>query len=138
MVRSAHNREAEYYARQLADLDDPELITPAELIALQAGSRRAGARWHAQDRAGIRARKAVRRLQRAQARLAVEISRGTEDLGRWHHDVRHQRGLLQALGHPEAVAPEGKGPWRRTASTVFTTALAIAVLWAAISTLGGG
>ena len=138
MVRSAHDREAEYYARQLADLDDPELITPAELIALQAGSRRAGARWHAQDRAGIRARKAVRRLQRAQAQLAVEISRGTEDLERWRHDVRHQRGLLRALGHPEAVAPAGKGPWRRTASTVFTTALAIAVLWAAISTLGGG
>lgn len=138
MVRSAHDREAEYYTRQLADLDDPGLITPAELAALRAGSRRAGARWHAQDRAGIRARRAVRRLQRAQARLAVEISRGTEDLGPRHHDVRRQRELLQELGHPEAVAPEGTGPWRRTASTVFTTALAIAVLWAAISTLGGG
>ncbi|MEU8607523.1 protease PrsW, partial [Actinoplanes sp. NPDC048791] len=80
----------------------------------------------------------VRRLQRAQARLAVELSRGTTDLSRWQHEVRRQRRTLTALGHPEAIAPEGKGPWRRTASAVFTTALAIAVLWAAISTLGGG
>lgn len=138
LVRAAHDREADYYAGQLAKLDDPELITPGELAALKSGSRRATARWHARTRAGLRARTAVRRLQRAQARLAVELSRGTTDLGRWCHEVRRQRRILATLGHPEAVAPEGKGPWRRTASTVFTTALAIAVLWAAISALGGG
>lgn len=137
LVRSAHDREADYYAAQLAELDDPELITPHELNALKSGSRRASARWHARTRAGFAARSAVRRLQRAQARLAVEVSRGTPDLDRWCHEVRRQRRILAGLGHPEAIAPEGKGPWRRTASTVFTTALAIAVLWAAISTLGG-
>jgi len=138
LVRAAHDREADYYAAQLAELDDPELITADELNALKSGSRRASARWHARSRAGFRARTAVRRLQRAQARLAVEVSRGTPDLSRWCHEVRRQRRILAALGHPEASAPEGKGPWRRTASTVFTTALAVAVLWAAISTLGGG
>jgi RsiW-degrading membrane proteinase PrsW (M82 family) len=138
LVRSAHDREADYYAAQLAQLDDPELITPAELDALKSGSRRASARWYARTRRGLRARSAVRRLQRAQARLAVELSRGTPDLGRRCHEVRRQRRILLMLGHPEAIAPAGKGPWRRTASTVFTTALAIAVLWAAISTLGGG
>ncbi|MEU7903665.1 PrsW family intramembrane metalloprotease [Actinoplanes sp. NPDC049118] len=138
LVRAAHDREADYYADQLAKLDDPELITPDELEVLKSGSRRATARWHARTRAGLRARSAVRRLQRAQARLAVELSRGTTDLGRWCHEVRRQRRILVGLGHPEATAPAGKGPWRRTASTVFTTALAIAVLWAAISTLGGG
>ncbi|UQU64823.1 PrsW family intramembrane metalloprotease [Couchioplanes caeruleus] len=138
LVRSAHDREADYYAEQLAALDDPELITPAEVEALKSGSRRASARWHARVQAGFRARAAVRRLQRAQARLAVELSRGTEDLGRWCREVRRQRRILNRLGHPEAVVPEGKGPWRRTASAVFSTALAVAVLWAAVSTLGGG
>ncbi|GAA3344144.1 hypothetical protein GCM10020358_46190 [Amorphoplanes nipponensis] len=137
LVRAAHDREADYYAAQLDKLDDPELITPAELAALRSGARRATARWHARTSAGLRARAAVRRLQRAQARLAVELSRGTTDLSRWLHEVRRQRRILAALGHPEAVAPAGQGPWRRTASAVFTTALAIAVLWAAISLLGG-
>ncbi|MFI7596281.1 PrsW family intramembrane metalloprotease [Actinoplanes sp. NPDC049681] len=138
LVRAAHDREADYYTAQLATLDDPELVTPAELEALKFGSRRASARWHARVRAGFRARAAVRRLQRAQARLAVEISRGTPDLSRWCHEVRRQRRTLTRLGHPEAVVPDGKGPWRRTASAAFSTALAVAVLWAAISALGGG
>ncbi|MEV8506901.1 PrsW family intramembrane metalloprotease [Actinoplanes sp. NPDC051475] len=138
LVRAAHDREADYYTAQLATLDDPELVTPAEVEALKFGSRRASARRHARVRAGFRARAAVRRLQRAQARLAVEISRGTPDLSRWCHEVRRQRRTLTRLGHPEAVVPDGKGPWRRTASAVFSTALAVAVLWAAISALGGG
>ncbi len=138
LVRAAHDREADYYAAQLTELDDPELITPAEVEALKAGSRRASARSYARVRAGWRARAAVRRLQRAQARLAVELSRNTADLSRWHHEVRRQRRILVELGHPEAVAPDGKGPWRRTASAVFSTALAVAVLWAVVSSLGGG
>ncbi len=138
LVRSAHDREADYYAEQLAKLDDAELITPAERRALKAGSRRASARAYARARGGWRARAAVRRLQRAQARLAVELSRGTPDLSRWSHEIRRQRRVLNRLGHPEAVAPDGKGPWRRTASAVFSTALALAVLWAVVSTLGGG
>jgi RsiW-degrading membrane proteinase PrsW (M82 family) len=138
LVRAAHDREADYYAAHLVRLADHELITPDELAALRSGARRAAARWHARTVAGLPAHAAVRRLQRSQARLAVELSRGTADLSRWQHEVRRQRRILAALGHPEAIAPDGRGPWRRTASAVFSTALAIAVLWAAISTLGGG
>ncbi|MFI5495310.1 PrsW family intramembrane metalloprotease [Actinoplanes sp. NPDC051859] len=138
LVRAAHDREADYYTAQLATLDDPELVTPTELDALRSGSRRASARWHARVQAGLRARAAVRRLQRAQARLAVEISRGTPDLSRWCREVRRHRRTLTRLGHPEAVVPAGRGPWRRTASAAFSTALALAVLWAAVSALGGG
>lgn len=138
LVRAAHDREAEYYATQLAGLADPELATPAEREALTTGARRASARAHARDRVGWRGRAAVRRLQRAQARLAVDLSRGAEDLTDRFEEVRRERRLLVTLGHPEAVVPAGKGPWRRTASAVFSTALAVAVMWALISSLGGG
>ncbi|HEU4346318.1 MAG TPA: PrsW family intramembrane metalloprotease, partial [Actinoplanes sp.] len=77
LVRRAHDREADYYTAKLAALHDPALITEAELAVLRSGSRRSAARWHAGLSAGHPARSAVRRLQRAQARLAVELSRGT-------------------------------------------------------------
>jgi protease PrsW len=137
LVRSAHDREADYYVQQLSALKDPELITPAELDGLRNGARRAAARSHARALAGWKARTAVRRLQRAQARLAVDLSRGAPDLEARVHDLRRRRRALVALGHPEAYVPDGKGPWRRTASAAFSTALAIAVLWAAVSLLGG-
>jgi RsiW-degrading membrane proteinase PrsW (M82 family) len=140
LVRAAHDREADYYVGQLATLDDPELVTAGELRALGSGARRAGARWHAQACVGRRGRLAVRRLQRAQARLAVALSRAPtgDDVRRLRLEVRRQRRHLRALGHPEAYAPDGgPGPWRRTASTVGSVALALAVVWAAISALGG-
>ena len=77
LVRSAHDREADYYVGRLATLRDPELITAAELDVLGSGSRRSAARWHAGLVAGRAGRAAVRRLQRAQARLAVELSRAS-------------------------------------------------------------
>jgi RsiW-degrading membrane proteinase PrsW (M82 family) len=153
LIRAAHDREADYYVGQLAALDDPELVTAEELRVLGSGSRRAGARWHAQACVGRGGRLAVRRLQRAQARLAVALSRepdpvhaasaetgaGGMAVRRLHREVRRQRRHLVALGHPDAFAPAGgPGPWRRTASTVGSVALAVAVVWAAISALGGG
>jgi RsiW-degrading membrane proteinase PrsW (M82 family) len=140
LVRSAHDREADYYVGQLARLNDPELITDGELAVLGSGSHRSAARWHAGRRAGRQGRAAVRRLQRAQARLAVELSRaecsvsdGSLDLR--CDEVRAQRAVLRSLGHPEAVA--GPASWRRAASTAGTTALAVAVVWAALTALGG-
>ncbi|GAA4595599.1 RsiW-degrading membrane proteinase PrsW (M82 family) [Actinoplanes octamycinicus] len=142
LVRRAHDREAEFYVARLAGLDDPEVITEGELRALGSGSRRAAARRHAADRAGRRARATVRRLQRAQARLAVELSRAPDVAGERHSpagphhaEVRAHRAVLVALGHPEAV--EGTRSWRHTASTIGTAAVAIAVLWVALSALGG-
>jgi RsiW-degrading membrane proteinase PrsW (M82 family) len=168
LVRAAHDREANYYSFQLEALDDPELITEAELQALGSGARRSAARWHAHACVGWRGRSAVRRLQRAQARLAVELSRATatEPGGagpggsgpgssgpggsgpggadsaavRCRRDeVRARRRVLAELGHPEAAAPAGgPGPLRRTISLIGTTTLAVAVVWAAVSALGGG
>ena len=79
-------------------------------------------------------------MQRAQARLAVELSRAAGSVSdgsvrRRCDEVRKQRRILVAMGHPEAIgAPRS---WRQTASTVATTVLAVAVLWAALSSLGG-
>ena len=58
LVRAAHDREADYYAGQLAKLDDRELITPDELSALKSGARRATARWHARTTRVRRQRRA--------------------------------------------------------------------------------
>jgi hypothetical protein len=130
LVRRAHDREADYYTAKLATLNDPALITPAELAVLRSGSKRSAARWHA----GLRARSAVRRLQRAQARLAVDLSRGAPIDDRCA-EIHRQRAVLTGLGHPEAVT--GSWSWRRLGSTVGTTALAVAVVWAALTALGG-
>jgi hypothetical protein len=136
LVRNVHDREADYYVGQLATLRDPELITEGELRVLGSGARRAAARRHAAASAGSKAKSAVRRLQRAQAQLAVELSRaGDGSTGSHRADIRDQRTILVGLGHPEAVA--GPRSWRHTASTVGTTVVAVAVLWVALSALGG-
>ncbi|WP_229075396.1 PrsW family intramembrane metalloprotease [Actinoplanes sp. DH11] len=138
LVRRAHDAEAAYYVAKLATLRDPSLITPDELRVLGSGSRRAAARRHAGARAGRRARVAVRRLQRAQARLAVDLSRAPAQAHETEaaSEVRAHRSRLESLGHPEAV--EGVRSWRHTVSTAGTTAVAIAVIWVALSALGGG
>jgi RsiW-degrading membrane proteinase PrsW (M82 family) len=138
LVRRAHDREAAYYVAKLATLRDPALITESELRVLGSGSRRAAARRHAAAQAGRGARATVRRLQRAQARLAVDLSRATAEAPETTaaSEVRAHRARLEELGHPEAV--EGVPSWRHTASTVTTTAVAIAVVWVALSALGGG
>jgi RsiW-degrading membrane proteinase PrsW (M82 family) len=136
LVRHVHDREADFYVGQLATLRDPELITTGELAVLGSGARRAAARRHAGAQAGQRARIAVRRLQRAQARLAVELSRGRDGTtGHRADEIRRQRDLMVLLGHPDGVA--GPRSWRHTAWTVLSTVVAIAVLWVALSALGG-
>ncbi|MEV0897053.1 PrsW family intramembrane metalloprotease [Actinoplanes sp. NPDC049802] len=135
LVRRAHDREAAYYVGVLATVRDPELITEGELRVLGSGSRRGAARRHAAACAGRKARSGVRRLQRAQAALAVELSRDPDKPAeREAAEVRGHRAALVALGHPEAI--EGARSWRHTASTVGTAAVAIAVLWVALSALG--
>ncbi|SNY63660.1 PrsW family intramembrane metalloprotease [Paractinoplanes atraurantiacus] len=132
LVRRLHDREADYYASRLATLRDPELITAGELFALRSGARRAAARRQAPGQA----KASVRRLQRAQARLGVELSRAsTTGIGHWSSVIRSERAVLKGLGHPEAIAEPTS--WRHTASTVLTTVVAIAVLWVALSALGG-
>jgi protease PrsW len=136
LVRRAHDREAAFYVGHLARLRDPQLITEGELAVLASGSRRAAARWSV----GRRGYLTVRRLQRAQARLAVELSRASYEVSdgsvdRRAEEVREQREALVALGHREATA--APRTWRQTASTAATTVVAIAVLWVALASLGG-
>ena len=157
LVRAAHDREADYYTAHLAALGDSELITDAELEVLRSGTRRAQARRHARLRAGYKGHAAVRRLQRAQARLAVELSRAellvptlgraaasgggiaTEGaVARWCSVVRERRAILAGLGLPEAVVPaDGQDAWRRRGESVLAVVVAIVVLWVALSALGG-
>lgn len=140
LVRAAHDREADYYTAQLAALGDPVLITEAELVVLRSGPRRAEARRHARLVGGQKAKAAVRRLQRAQARLAVELSRapgGRAILVRCD-EVRAQRAILTGLGLKEATSPaNGDGAWRRRAESILAVVVAIAVLWVALAALGG-
>jgi RsiW-degrading membrane proteinase PrsW (M82 family) len=135
IVRRVHDNEADYYVAQLADVGDDELITNGELEVLGSGARRAAARRHARAQAGPPAHAAVRRLQRAQAHLAVELSRESLSTAHPRDEIRRQRAVLVGLGHPEAVS--GPRSWRHTASTAITTAVAIAVLFVALSALGG-
>jgi RsiW-degrading membrane proteinase PrsW (M82 family) len=150
LVRVAHDKQADFYTAQLAGLGDPELITERELAVLRSGPRRAEVRRHARIRAGHKGQAAVRRLQRAQARLAVELSRARNSesppgqsaaerpVARWCAVVREQRAILADLGVEEAVVPaDGQGAWRRRAESVLAVAVGIAVLWVALSALGG-
>ncbi|WP_213456221.1 PrsW family intramembrane metalloprotease [Rhizomonospora bruguierae] len=158
LVRVAREREADYYAAHLAELDDPEISTEGERRALSVGKLRSDARQYAYTSAGLRAGHAVRRLQRAQARLAVELSRAHDcaDAGcadaactegaqgcrspwvdRWRAEVLDQRARLRVLGHPEAVPPQPRPrDWRRWAGPA-AGALALLLAWAAIRALGG-
>ena len=136
LVRRAHDREATYYVGLLAGLRDPAVITDGELAVLGSGARRAAARWQA----GRRGYRTVRRLQRAQAQLAVELSRAGRGLaeGRLPQrraEVLQRRADLAVLGWTEALA--APRTWRQTASTIAATVVAIAVLWVALAALGG-
>lgn len=143
VVRRVHDKEADYYVGHLATLRDPDLITQGELAVLGSGAKRAAARRFAATQSGRPASHAVRRLQRAQARLAVELSRASADIAGadgisiadHHAEIRREREILARAGHPDAVA--GPRSWRHTASTAVTTVVAIAVLWVALSALGG-
>jgi RsiW-degrading membrane proteinase PrsW (M82 family) len=155
IIRVARRRESDYYAAQLVALDDPTIVTPRELRALGHGRLRAQARKYAYARAGVRGRRLVRKLQRAQAGLAVALSRVADPNGvpgarrpdngevtRWRDEVLYQRSRLISVGHPEAVAPEnGHNPvwtWLGGAVVVIMGALILAIVWAAIRALGGG
>ncbi|GAB1643710.1 PrsW family intramembrane metalloprotease [Krasilnikovia sp. MM14-A1259] len=145
LVRRAHDHEADFYSAHLAGLRDPGLITRGELAVLRSGAQRAAARRHAQLRHGRRGFVAVRRLQRAQARLAVELSRaarwpgpGGPAVARRCAEIRAQRAVLTGLGLPEAVAPRGgRDAWVRHAWSVVTVAAAVVIVWAALTALGG-
>jgi hypothetical protein len=153
MLRTTRRRLDGGYTRQLAALHDPALITTAELAVLGNAGLRIQARRYASQQAGARAGRAVLRLQRAQARLAVAMSTPAElrpadpaadsthaaAIARCQCEVLTRRQALVVLGHPEAVPPQGTAPWRsRFVAPIAVTALAVIVLWAALMASGTG
>jgi RsiW-degrading membrane proteinase PrsW (M82 family) len=97
--------EGDYYAQTLAAVDDPRIVTPAERATIGSPAGRAATRRAAQARAGAGADRGVRRLQQAQAHLAVQLSRGPAEDGSLTsasvnaaRDVLLARHALIALG----------------------------------------
>jgi RsiW-degrading membrane proteinase PrsW (M82 family) len=136
LLRSASGSEADFYLAEL--VGDSEAATAKELAALRTGRRRMAARRYAYARCGRKGSDAVRKLQKAQAKLAVELSRSGQSAPQLRQDVLKQRDRLVKLGHPEAAAP----PSRRRAWQGWLVGLALAatvaiLLAVAIHRLGG-
>lgn len=139
MLRVARRHEAGYYLGRLNGIE-PILVAPEEMDALVTARGRSAARKRAAAKAGLRADRTVRRLQRAQAKLAVEISRSgypsyweaarnpnprTPALERCVREILLARQRLIALGIPVA----GRyGREQRTPLGGWSCALAIAGL----------
>ncbi len=138
LLQAARLREADYYGRELARLANPDLATAAEIAVLGSPLRRAAARRYARDRVGWRAAAAVRRLQRAQARLAVELSRGSPARPASYADVAAARRQLVSHRHPEAVAaPGGDGSLRVWFIGCVAAIIVPIIVALAIRALGG-
>lgn len=137
LVRSAGRREAGYYLRHLAG--DPKVATERELAALATGGTRLAARRFAYARGGRRLARCVRKLQRAQARLALDLSRQLPRAAEHRAEALAMRQWLEAYGHPEAYAPgnAATAAWLWVGGCVGAAAMAV-LLAAAIRALGGG
>jgi hypothetical protein len=140
LIVAAERREADYYAAMLAGLGDPRMATPDEIAALVSPRRRYAARRKAHLRLGRAGAQAVRRLQRAQAQLAVAVSRDPgAEVRRRRRDVMARRHQLLALGLtagarvPPARAPAGAVVMLRT----LLLGLLVVGIGFAIYALGG-
>ena len=128
LIVAAEQREADYYAAMLAALADPRMAAPDEIRVLISPMRRFAARRRARLRLGRAGGRAVRRLQRSQARLAVAVARDpAAEVTRRRRDVMTRRHELLAL------SLAGTGPTRRAAlltgvATVIGELLVVAAL----------
>jgi protease PrsW len=129
LLVAAERREADYYGGMLAGLGDPRIATPEEITSLVSPRRRLAARRRARIRLGSAGARALGRLQRAQAQLAVAISRdpGAEVLRR-RRDVLVRRHQLIALGI--------RGSGRRPSTLVASGMLAAEILGLSLVVLG--
>jgi RsiW-degrading membrane proteinase PrsW (M82 family) len=132
LIMAAERREADYYGAMLAALGDPRVATADEIRALVSPSRRFEARRKARLRLGRAGSRAVRRLQRAQAKLAVALSRdpGAEVMRR-RRDVLSRRHQLLALGL-------AAGPVRRAAVLTATATVVLELIALAVIVIGVG
>jgi RsiW-degrading membrane proteinase PrsW (M82 family) len=136
LIRAFGRDEADYYLRKL--VGDRRVATDRELLALASGRTRAAARKLAEDRCGRSVSLAVGRLQRAQAGLALELSRDGRRAARYRAEALALRDQLTAWGHPEAYAPASSGAawWVWLAGGIGAVAFVV-LLAVAIRALGG-
>ena len=145
LLVAAERREADYYSALLAGLADPRVATTDEIQALVSPRRRFAARRRARTKLGWAGGRAVRHLQRAQAQLAVALSRDPSrepgpDVQRRRRDVLSRRHRLMALSL--AGSPVNRRRAMISASAVvLAETLAVGVIAAgigfAIQLLGG-
>jgi RsiW-degrading membrane proteinase PrsW (M82 family) len=134
LIVAAEQREADYYAAMLAALADPRMATPDEIRALVSPLRRFAARRHARLRLGRSGGRAVRRLQRAQARLAVAVSRDPAAVvTRRRREVLTRRHQLLALG-----LAAGTGPAKRAAALTFAATVVAELAMIGVIVFGVG
>ena len=113
-IRLAHARERRWLHETLASELDTDAVTPQELAILESPRLRFHARRELQRRAGDRAAKLLKRLQREQVNLAMIRSRvaSADDpaLLRQREVCRSLRDALEAIpGASFALQPGGSG-----------------------------
>jgi RsiW-degrading membrane proteinase PrsW (M82 family) len=160
LARLARGREARFYLAQLGALQDPHVASAREVGTLADPRTRVRARHHAKRIAGRKGERAVRALQKAQCRYAVELARvvvgdrvrelprvpsaqtATVDphtdpvLAHSRQAVLDARRRVTALGIGEALAGSRKSSkffWWLAAAMIVTL-----ILFAVIRALGGG
>ena len=111
-VRLAHERERRWLRTTLATELDSDVLTGDELAILLSPMRRRHARRAMRERAGERAARLLRRLQREQVNLAMVRSRVASDadpaLVRQRAVCRSLRDALDAIpGAASAIGPAG-------------------------------
>jgi hypothetical protein len=134
MAKAAGSQEADYYARILDELADPRTATHAEITALVSPGSRATARRDAARLAGWRGAVAVHRLQRAQAGLAVRLSRegagpGPAGLDRYAevHAARHRLESYGLAGSAPLAGPHTRRIWPHVVIGLAVVAFAVAL-----------
>ncbi|WP_084557158.1 PrsW family intramembrane metalloprotease [Hamadaea tsunoensis] len=142
----ARKREATFYLAQLGAVHDPQVATAEEVATLADGRLRHRAREHAKKLVGSKGARAVRALQRAQCRYAVELSRVRDAVGlagtgrdpvldHQREAVLTARGRLAALGIQEALP--GAHRKRRWLWWLALLLFASLLLFSAARALGG-
>lgn len=142
LIRSAERLEGDYYSAILRSLADPRIATDDEIEALASLRTRLAARRLARTTLGRRGARAVRRLQRAQAHLAVELSREPgSHVPRRQREVLVRRHQLMAVGLAEARSPHrhpAPGPWLALTIRLTGVILAAVAVGLAVRAVGGG
>jgi protease PrsW len=127
----------------LSALTAPRVATPTELRTICSPAGRAALRRAAEARAGVAGERAARRLQEAQVRLAVELSRGPADDGGltatatdWQREVLRARHELAALGLRRPASgwtrAGGSVVWLIGSGVVVLVALGLSLLLRAV------